>query len=122
MASKKTRVVLWIVGIVIVAGTIAGIVVHKDREKVAVQTAKIARRDLTSIVSSSGEVKPKRYVDLSANVSGRIVDLAVKEGDRVKSGQVLVRIDSTRFAAGAKQSDEAVRAARAELARAQADL
>ena len=59
-----------------------------------------ARRDLVSIVSASGEVKPKRYVNVGANVSGRIIELYVKEGDRVRRGQVLARIDAARFEAG----------------------
>jgi HlyD family secretion protein len=122
MASKKTRIALAVVAVLFVLGIVGGIVSHNERQKVGVQTTKVSRRDLTSIVSASGEVKPKRYVDIGANVSGRIVSLHVKEGDRVKEGQVLARIDSTRFAAGARQSDEAVRAARAELSRAQADL
>jgi HlyD family secretion protein len=122
MASKKTRILLVILAAFVLLAVVGGAVARNQRDKVAVQTSKIARRDLTSIVSASGEVKPKRYVDISANVSGPIVLLAVKEGDRVKEGQVLAKIDSTRFAAGARQSDEAVSVARADLARARADV
>jgi HlyD family secretion protein len=122
MASKKTRVILAVAAAFVLLTVVGGAVARSQRDKVAVQVSKVARRDLTSIVSASGEVKPKRYVDIGANVSGPIVKLAVKEGDRVKEGQVLARIDSTRFAAGARQSDEAVRAAQADLARARADV
>ena len=122
MASKKARITGAIVAAVVLGGVVAASVIRDNRSKVTVQTQKIAKRDLVSIVSASGEVKPKRYVDIGANVSGRIVQLAVKEGDRVKKGQVLARIESTRFAAGARQSDEAVKAAKADLDRAQADL
>jgi HlyD family secretion protein len=122
MASKRTR----IVGIVVVAlvlATTLGLSVTKDRRnRVAVQTQKAARADLVSTVTASGEVKPKRFVNVSANTSGRIVHLYVVEGQTVKKGAVLARIDSTRIEAGTRQSEAGLQAARAELSRAQADL
>jgi HlyD family secretion protein len=122
MASKRTR----IVGIVVVALVLAatlGLSVTKDRRnRVAVQTQKAARADLVSTVTASGEVKPKRFVNVSANVSGRITHLYVVEGQTVKKGMVLARIDSTRYEAGTRQSEAGLQGARAELARAQADL
>jgi HlyD family secretion protein len=87
-----------------------------------VQVEAVARRDLVSRVSAAGEVLPKRYVDVGANVSGRITGLLVEEGDAVRSGQVLVRIDSTRFEAATRQAEAALEAQRAELDRALADL
>jgi HlyD family secretion protein len=122
MASKRTR----IIGIVVVAVvllTILVLSVTKDRRnRVTVQTQKAVLADLVSTVTASGEVKPKRFVNVSANVSGRITNLYVVEGQSVKKGTVLARIDSTRFEAGTRQSEAALQAARAELARAQADL
>lgn len=122
MASKRTR----IVGIVVIALVLAatlGLSVTKDRRnRVTVQTQKAARADLVSTVTASGEVKPKRYVNVSANVSGRITHLYVVEGQTVKKGTVLARIDSTRFEAGTRQSEAAMQGARADLARAEADL
>jgi len=122
MASRRTRLIVAILGVLILGGTAAGYAVKRSRERVPVQTRKAARRDLTSIVSASGEVKPKRFVNISANVSGRITRLYIKEGDRVREGQVLARIDSTRFAADTRQSEAAVKGARADLLRAEADL
>src|SRR3954470_1773843 len=122
MASKRTRVVGIVVAAVVLVLWVVGYLSRDYRNRVPVQIQKVARRDLVALVSASGEVKPKRFVDIGANVSGRIVQLKVKEGDRVKKGQVLARIDSTRFAAGARQSDEAVRASKADLDRALADV
>jgi len=122
MASKRTRILVVAAAVVLVGGAVAGSVIRDNRKKVTVQTGKVSRKDLVSIVSASGEVKPKRYVNIGANVSGRIIKLNVKEGDRVKGGQVLAKIESTRFEAGARQGEEAVRAARADLARAEADV
>jgi HlyD family secretion protein len=122
MASKRTRVV----GIVVVAFVLLAVLAFnltKDRRnRVTVQTQKAVRADLVSTVTASGEVKPKRFVNVSANVSGRITNLYVVEGQTVKKGAVLARIDSTRFEAGTRQSEAAMQGARAELTRAEADL
>jgi HlyD family secretion protein len=74
------------------------------------------------VVSASGEIKPKKFVNISANVSGRITNLYVVEGDRVQKGRGLARIDSARYEAGERQSAAALQAARADLVRAEADL
>ncbi len=51
-----------------------------------VQTARVARQDVTSLVMASGEIKPKNYVHISANAFGKIVFISVQEGDRVRKG------------------------------------
>jgi HlyD family secretion protein len=122
MASRKARIIGGSVALVLVAGIVAGSVVRDRGKRIAVQTGKAAKRDLVSIVSASGEVKPRRYVDIGANPSGRIVKLFVKEGDRVQKGQVLARIEAERYEAGARQSEAGVQAAKADLDRAVADV
>ena len=122
MASKKLRIAAAAVGVLVLAGVVAASVTRDSRNRVAVQTGKAGKRDLVSLVTASGEIRPKLFDNVSASVSGRITHLLVKEGERVRSGQVLARIDSTRIAAGARQSEAAVQSARADLDRAQADL
>src|SRR5689334_12266456 len=73
-----------------------------------------AKGDLTSLVTASGEVKPRTYTNLGANAQGRITDLMVKEGDRVHRGQVVARIESI-------QANADVQAQRASVASAEAD-
>jgi HlyD family secretion protein len=112
-----------VVGVIAVAGIgIAGWAARQRGLRVPVQVEPAARRDLVARVSASGEVLPKRYVDVGANVSGRITALMIEEGDTVRSGEVLVRIDSTRFEAATRQAEAALEAQRAELDRALADL
>src|SRR5204863_575610 len=53
----------------------------------------IKARDLEAIVSASGKIQPKRLVNITAETAGRVVDLAVNEGDRVRRGQFLLQID-----------------------------
>ena len=60
---------------------------------ITVTTDVIRTRDLEAVVSASGKIQPKRLVNISADTPGRVVDLAVNEGDRVKQGQFLLQID-----------------------------
>jgi len=120
--SKRTRIVLGVTAVLVIGGVVAFNVTKDRRNKIPVQTQKVARRDLVSTVSASGEIKPKKFVNVAADVSGRITDLYVKEGDAVRRGQMLARIDATRLEAGKEQSEAAVQAARADLARAEADV
>ena len=122
MISRKKRIIAGAAIAVVLVGVVVGSVVRDRKSKVPVQTQKAGRRELVSVVSASGEIKPKRYVNISANVSGRIEQLLIKEGDTVRKGQVLARIDSTRIAAVERQSAAALEGARADLARAEADV
>jgi len=122
MVSKKARIIGASAAVLVLGGVVAASVMRESRSRVAVQTGRAERRDLVSIVTASGEVKPKRYVNIGANVSGRLMEITVREGDGVKKGQVLARIEATRFAAGTRQSEQAVRSAEADLERAQADV
>jgi HlyD family secretion protein len=122
MTRRRKRVIAAVAAVVVLGGVVAYNVNARNNSQVAVQTQKAARRELVSVVSASGEIKPKRYVNISANVSGRIEQLLIKEGDTVRKGQVLARIDSTRIAAGERQSAAALEGAKADLARTQADL
>ncbi len=116
------RVIGIVAGVVILAVIVGFNVTRDSRSRVAVQVKKAGKSDLVSVVSASGEVRPKRFVNISANVSGRITYLPVKEGETVKKGQLLARIDSTRFEADARQSQAAVEAQKADLDRAIAEL
>ena len=65
----------------------------KSTEGVTVNTEKVQKRNLQAIVSASGKIQAKRTVNISADTSGRVTELAVNEGDRVKKGQFLLQID-----------------------------
>lgn len=120
--SKRSRIVIGVVALVAIAGIVAVNVTKERRNRINVATQKVSRLDLVSTVTASGEVKPRRYVNVSSNVPGRIVRMLVREGDRVKTGQVLARIDSTRFEADNRQSEAGVQAQKADVQRALADL
>src|SRR5437868_8628363 len=87
-------------GIAIAVLAIAGVAVYQSRKGVVVvQTGKAQRLDLASVVSASGEIKPKTYVNIGANAFGKITKLYVKEGDRVRKGQLLAQLENVQSAA-----------------------
>jgi HlyD family secretion protein len=86
--------VLIAVGILLLAGAVVAANLWYRRDSaVTVTVEAVKARDLEAIVSASGKIQPKRLVNISADTSGRVVDLAVNEGDRVKRGQFLLQID-----------------------------
>jgi HlyD family secretion protein len=90
--SRKNVLIAAAVILVAAAVVAANLYFKKDPGKV-VTTEGIKTRDLESIVSASGKIQPKRLVNISADTPGRVVNLAVNEGDRVKLGQFLLQID-----------------------------
>src|SRR5437762_8085488 len=87
-------------GIAVAIAAITGTASYYSRKGVVtVQTGKVQRLDLTSIVSASGEIKPKTYVNIGANAFGKITRLYVKEGDRVKKGQLLAQLENVQSTA-----------------------
>ena len=88
------------VGIAVVLAIIVGFTVHQSSKNVVtVQTGKVQRQDLATVVSASGEIKPKTYVNIGANAYGKITHLYVKEGDQVKKGQLLAQLENVQSAA-----------------------
>src|SRR5437764_10295701 len=86
--------VLIATSVVLVGAAVAGANLYYRREKgLTVTTEAIKTRDLEAVVSASGKIQPKRLVNISADTPGRVVNLAVNEGDRVKKGQFLLQID-----------------------------
>ena len=86
--------VLIAAGVILVGAAVVGANLWFQQEPaLTVSTEAIRARDLEAIVSASGKIQPKRLVNISADTPGRVVDLAVNEGDRVKVGQFLLQID-----------------------------
>jgi HlyD family secretion protein len=123
---RRTKIIILVVVLLAIAGITTASIVSKGKEGTPVTFAKVERMDLTSKVSANGQIDAQRKVDLSANVMGQIVNLAVREGDVVKKGDFLLQIDRKQLAASAQGAEASVRAlfsdrdaARASLAEAQ---
>src|SRR5437773_8699279 len=107
------------VAVAVIAGT-ASYYGHKG--VVTVQTGKVQRLDLTSIVSASGEIKPKTYVNIGANAFGKITRLYVKEGDRVKKGQLLAQLENVQSTADVSATQASLEVAQTDAIAAEAGM
>jgi HlyD family secretion protein len=116
------KVLIGVVG-VSAALIVLGIAVHESNKGVVtVQTGKAQRQDLSSIVSASGEIKPKTYVNIGANAFGKITHLYVKEGDRVRKGQLLAQLENVQSAADVAATKASLEASRTDALAAEANL
>ncbi|HWF48470.1 MAG TPA: efflux RND transporter periplasmic adaptor subunit [Bryobacteraceae bacterium] len=108
--------------LVVVAGAVFGSIKYNQRGIVTVQTGKVARNDLTSIVTASGEVKPRNYINIGANTQGaaQITALLVKEGDHVKKGEILARLADAQPQADLHSQQAALNSAMADSAASEA--
>lgn len=133
---KTWKKVAIVVGVLLAVLAIVGFSVQQSRKGVVqVQTGKVAKQDIASAVTASGEVRPKTFANVGANAFGRIVKLYVKEGDHVKRGQLLAQLENvqpeadvaaTRASLDASRTDAVasqagLKTAQADLNRAQAD-
>ena len=104
------------VGIVAVLGAIVyANVKFKRTSGVTVNTEKIQKRPLEAIVSASGKIQPKRLVNISADTMGRVTDLAVEEGDRVKKDQFLLQIDPRNLRSAVTRTEASLAAATSQM-------
>jgi HlyD family secretion protein len=101
--------------VVVLAGIAYANVRFKRVEGITVNTEKVQKRNLQAIVSASGKIQPKRFVNISADTSGRVTDLAVNEGDRVKKGQFLLQIDPRNLRTRVQSGEASLGAARSQL-------
>ncbi|HEU4955756.1 MAG TPA: efflux RND transporter periplasmic adaptor subunit [Gemmatimonadales bacterium] len=104
-------------GILVLAG--GGFAGFKIRQKkhagVEVRMEQVGRRDLVSAVTASGKIEPKTSVDISADITGRIVKIAVREGDLVKKGQFLIQIDPAQYQAAVSRAEGVVASTQATM-------
>lgn len=118
--TAKRKFVFIAIGVVVVGALIALSASKRRQPTVQVRLEKVGKRDLVSIVTASGKIQPKKKVDVSSDITGRIVALPVKEGDFVTRGQVLVRIDPTQYEAGVERAQAMLASAQAAGAQARA--
>jgi HlyD family secretion protein len=91
------------------------------REKgIEVRFEQVGRRDLVAAVTASGKIQPKKKVDISADITGRITRIAVREGDYVQKGQFLLQIDATIYQANLQRANAAMSSAQAGAVQARA--
>lgn len=119
--SKKAKWITFGAVILGIAGFGAMTAARKGQKPVEVRIEAVDQRDLVASVTASGQVQPQTKVDVSADVTGRIVRLAVKEGQMVTKGQFLLQIDPDQARAALERNTAALAAARARAAQAKAN-
>src|SRR5712672_112037 len=110
------------IAVVVVIAAIVFFTMKAQGNAPAVQTGVAAKQDLTTIVSASGEIKPKTFVNVGANAFGKIVKLHVKEGDQVKKGQLLAQLENVQSSADVNATQAGLEAARTDAIAADAAL
>lgn len=113
---KKWKILILLGLLVVIAAAIGASIKISKRGIVNVQTGRVVRADLTSLVTASGEVKPRNYINIGANTQGAapIVGIYVKEGDHVRKGQVLARLAAVQPAADLHAQEAALNAVMAD--------
>jgi HlyD family secretion protein len=120
MARRRTLVIAGAT-VLVIAGTAAAIVYAKRERAVEIREEKATHRDLVAAVTASGKIQPKKKVDLSADITGRITSIGVREGDIVTRGEFLLQIDPTVYEANLRRAEAAYSGAVAEVVQARAN-
>jgi len=119
---RKWKILIALV--VLVGGSIAIFagVKYSHRGIVTVQTGRVTRQDLTSLVTASGEIKPRKYINIGANAMGELVEIPVREGDHVRKGQLVARVENIQPQADVNAQRASLSSAEADAAAAEAGL
>jgi HlyD family secretion protein len=116
---KKTIIIAAVV--IIIIGLIIAMNLNSKREKPIKTTVdKVKKTDLTSIISASGEIKPKKNINISAQIPGRILKIGVVEGQEVKRGDFLLKLDSSQYEANAERDRAFIQSTKTEEIKAEA--
>src|SRR5438477_9743887 len=113
MTRKNLLITLAIV--LVGVGVVAANLYYRREKGLTVTTDAIKVRSLEAVVSASGKIQPKRLVNISADTPGRVVDLAVNEGDRIRKGQFLLQIDPRSLRTRVDSNSASLRAAELSL-------
>jgi HlyD family secretion protein len=113
MSAKK--IILIVVAVLVLGGIVIGTILHGQASVTKVATGKATQQDLVAVVSGTGQVKPKTYVNVGATAFGRITHLYVKEGDHVKEGQMIATVESEQPASAVEAQHATIAASRTDV-------
>jgi HlyD family secretion protein len=121
ISKKKMWIIIAIVAVVAII-VIAAIFKGKGNEGIKVATEKVVKRTIIQTVSSNGKIQPEKDIKISPYISGEVVELYVKEGNQVKKGDLLAKIDPEIYISQFDQSEASVNTQKANLANSKARL
>jgi HlyD family secretion protein len=120
---KNNKLIIWgLVGVLALLLIFAVVKAKKKPKGEHVETEKVQLRDIREVVSASGKIFPETEVKISSDVSGEIVELYVEEGDSVKAGQLLARINPEAYASAVESASANVSGTKSELARSRSGI
>ncbi|MFQ5335701.1 MAG: efflux RND transporter periplasmic adaptor subunit [Flavobacteriales bacterium] len=119
---KGKKLIYLLSGVVLVLLIIVAVKGGGGRDKIKVATELTSRRQIVETVSANGKIQPEVEVIITADVSGEIIELGVKEGDEVKEGQLLAVINPDIYMAARDRASASLNSSRANLANAKARL
>jgi len=114
MSTKK--IIILVVIVLVIVGAAAGTILYSQAGITKVATGKVMRQDLVATVSGTGQIKPKTYVNVGATSFGRITHLYVKEGDHVKQGAILAKVESVQPEATVDAQQAAIASSKTDIA------
>ncbi|MDH4043542.1 MAG: efflux RND transporter periplasmic adaptor subunit [Gemmatimonadota bacterium] len=118
---KRKRLVIGGIVVVVVAIGATAMLRGRGDSGVAVRMEEVGRRDLVSTVTASGKIQPMTKVDISSDITGRIIELRVREGEFVRRGDLLLRIDPSTFESSVARAEAGLASARASAVQSAAN-
>jgi len=120
--NSKTKIIIGVVAVVVL-GSAAAIQARRGRDGgIEVRTEAIARRDLVEVVTASGNIRARRTVDISSEVSAKVAELVVDEGEDVVRGQLLLRLEPDQYQAAVSRNEASLAQAQAGQTQQEANL
>ena len=117
---RRKKLILFFLVIAVIAVIIIFNLQSQREKSIKVSVEKVKRQDMTSVISASGEVKPKKNVNISSQIAGRVIKIGVEEGQQVKAGDFLLKLESTQYEANADGDRARIQSLRADMIRAEA--
>ena len=119
---KRRKIIVFALILAGVAGLVAMALLRKQEPVIPIQTEKISRRDILETVVANGRIQPTVEVKISAEVSGEIIELPVKEGQQVKQGDLLVKIKPEAYVASRRSAEASFQSSQANQALSESNL
>jgi HlyD family secretion protein len=117
---RRKKPILFFLVIAVIAVIIIFNLQSQREKSIKVSVEKVKRQDMTAVISASGEVKPKKNVNISSQIAGRVIKIGVEEGQQVKAGDFLLKLESTQYEANADGDRARIQSLRADMIRGEA--